>query len=372
MKNLEKKHDGLLTANERYDFTNSIIHCGAITEINNTSHNNKNLEEALTEKQAATHFNDEEINCHIHKITPQYLQKELEAKIISAGSPQARTIKNIKKGDLILFLTALPSYEKTSGPSKKLMFVASAEVDNIFDSQQHYIGYDLSPIKINIKNIKYFNCPINGDEYVKIYSFKNKNIISQNAFLPDLKNIEPSAIIETEPVLFNHYASEDSTVPNTENITISDLIKTEYKKIARYDFLLLTSNYQEQSTIMPEYLTKVIETSAFEPKISEPTQKYSKNEMIDIFKISLNMYKAVRIKETQILINDFLIFVKNVFDSAGIYKTIEQIKDSYSKLAINLKFDHIHTRETSKSFPVVDKFGKEVRFGYIRLKSDNK
>lgn len=380
MKNLGKQHNELLTLNERYDFNNDKP-CEIITDANGCNVRAETLlkftsckktEETTGPKQEAINFNDGEINCHIHKITPQYLQKELDAKIISASSPHARTIKNINKGDLILFLTAVPSYEKTSGPSKKLMFVASAEAENIFDSPQHYIGYDLSPVKINIKNIKYFNTPINGDEYVKICSFKNKSVFSQNTVQSIPQNIETSVKFGEEPVLFNNFASEETPLPNAENITISDLIKAEYKKIERYDFLLLTSDYQEQSTTMPEYLMKVIEVATLEPKTNEPTQKYSKTEMIDIFKISLNMYKAVRIKETQISINDFLIFVKSVFDSAGIYKTIEQIKDSYSKLAINLKFDHIHTRESSKSFPVIDKFGKEVRFGYIRLKSDNK
>lgn len=269
-----------------------------------------------------------EVSCFIHKIAPHFLKLVMENRIIGASSPKARTVRELKKGDEVVFLAPVSVPDQEAGKSvKKLMFVGRAPIVDVFESRENFVEYDLSSCKLRIGDVKWFAEPVGGEVYLK----------------------------------------QSGEFEMVENATISDVVKAEYRKIEKIDYLNIATSAMDAGTI-PEYLLK-----SFEKKFAcagrAVNRKYSKNDMIGIFMHSLELYRTIKNDAEQVAIIEFLEFVRKIFELNGIYKETENLKETYSKIATDLKFDHIYSRDHEKNVVVKNRFGGESRFGYIRLKT---
>lgn len=264
---------------------------------------------------------------YVHKTNAFNFKCESEAACTGSEFLKARNIREIEKGDKMLFLMPINSRAEDSGlPCKKLMFVASAIAGDRFITEKSVLGYDLCEIKLKIEGLEFFETPVSGEIFLKSLS---------------------SA----------HCASR--------LVTISDIIKTEYKQIEKKEFSSVFESSRRQACI-PDYLKEILNLSQPEQgfKISK---KYKIKEMIKIVNSAIGIYSMIRNEDEKARITELIEFISGVFEAAGVNKSVEELKEIYSKIGCYIDFEHIHTRDAGQGVKVLDKFGNISRFGYVKF-----
>lgn len=264
---------------------------------------------------------------YIHKTNAFNFKREHEMSCVGSESAKARNIRDIEKGDKILFLMPINSRSEETGlPCKKLMFVAAAAAGDRFASEKPIIGYDLCETKLKIEELEFFEFPVSGEVFLKAS--------------PD-----------------GHSTAKAGT--------ISDVVKTEYKRIENSEFDSVLDTVKRQAGV-PEYLKEIFDSCQPEPG-SRVSKKYKVKEMIAMVNCAISVYSMIRNEEEKARITDVLEFISAVFDAAGVNKSLDELKEIYSKIGRYVDFEHIHTRDAGKGVKVLDGFGNISRFGYIKF-----
>ncbi|OQA76748.1 MAG: hypothetical protein BWY32_02901 [bacterium ADurb.Bin243] len=283
------------------------------------------------------------VNYYIHKISAFNFKCEIEAGIISSASANARTVREIEKGDEILFLIPIISRnEETNLPMKKLMFVASSAVEEKFNDESCLAGYDQCKTKLKIAGLKFFKTPISGEHFI------------------------------------NSLQAEQRAAGST----ISDIVTSEYRRVNsnEYEAVVAPAEYFDLSagsvpaacTVsgmagVPEYIAKIFESCVPEPD-SKISKKYILKDMIVIINRAFELFSLIKNEDDRARIFDLIEFVSMVFDAAGVSKSAAELKNIYLKAGRHIRFEHIHTRNAADGVEVQDQFGNISRYGYIKFR----
>jgi len=287
----------------------------------------RSIDKALT--AAATEMENSRAGhkYYVHKTNAFNFKCESEMSCAGSEFVKARNIREIEKGDRMLFLMPINSRAEESGlPCKKLMFVASAVAGDRFIVENPVLGYDLCETKLRIEELEFFETPVSGEVFLK---------------------------------------ASPGGHSGTRTVTISDVLKTEYKQIEIYEFSSVFDSVRRQAAV-PDYLKDIFNSCQPEPgfKISK---KYKIREMIKIVNSAIGIYSMIRNEDEKARITDLIEFIAGVFEAAGVNKNAEELKEIYAKIGRYVDFEHIHTRDAGQGVKVLDRFGNISRFGYIKF-----
>lgn len=264
---------------------------------------------------------------HVHKTNAFDFSRECDKLCVGSETVKARNIRDIEKGDTILFLMPISSRSEETGlPCKKLMFVASAAVAGRIVSEKPMVGYDFCDTRLAIERLEFFETPVSGEAFLTA---------SQGRHSAD------------------------------RGVTISDIFKTEYKQIESHEFYSVYDKALKQTEI-PGYLKVIFDSCQPEPS-RKCSKKYRLKDMIGIVNSAIGIYSMIRNEDEKARITDLIDFISSVFDAAGIDKSAKELEEIYSKIGRHLDFEHIHTRDASRGIEVLDAFGNTSRFGYIKF-----
>lgn len=245
----------------------------------------------------------------IHKLDEKHFEVVHKKNILGSGSKRAKIIKNIESKDRILLCTSLSIKQRPA-----LSFVGYGFVENIFDENKQYLGFDKSQRKIKLRGIKYF-----------------KEAVAIKDVADNLKFIK-------------------------NKTKISGLLKSEYREISEEDFYVVIE--KRRTTLnFPIYFER----------ISYTTEEFLLNSIKGLF----NVIKMTG-NSDQIEIKVFLKYLHKMVNSYGISKSYEDIKRFYSENAWKLKFEHTPSRDPDKFITLYDPSSNPHTFGYIRLRQSNK
>lgn len=241
----------------------------------------------------------------IHKLDEKHLEAVHKKNILGSRSKRSKTIKNIESKDKILLCT---SHRIKQRPS--LSFVGYGVVENFFDENKQYLGFDKSQRKIKLRGIKYFKEPV-----------PIKDIVDNLKFIKNKKKI-------------------------------SDFLKSEYREISEEDF-----------NVVVEKRRTTLNFPIYFERISYTTEEFLLNSIKGVF----NVIKMTG-NSDQIEIKVFLKYLHKMVNSYGISKSYEDTERFYSENAWKLKFEHTPSRDPDKFITLYDPGGSPHTFGYIRLK----
>ena len=190
-----------------------------------------------------------------------------------------------------------------------LEFIGYTQVGELYQDPKKLYDYYSSRRKLKLKGIKYLTNPIP----VKDLALKLDFIIDKEKY--------------------------------------SNYFKSEYREISKEDF----TEIWKISSFMKNY----------PPYLEEITLTF-KEFMLSTIK-SVYMFVKHYENHNQIEIKRFLKLIKKVLDEYGIKKSIEEIKDFYSRNALELGFRHIPSRDPDKFVPLYLSNGEKKNFAYISL-----
>ena len=188
-------------------------------------------------------------------------------------------------------------------------FFGYTKVDDIILDDEILYEYYESRKKLRLKGIKYFAQPISTKD------------ISQD--LNFVRNAKKSA---------NYF-------------------KSEFKQISHDDFVTIRKK------------AKLIESF---PSYLEEISMTFKEFMISTIYAVFNLVKHYH-DSKQIEINKFLKILKKFLDEYGLKKSFEDIKEFYSRHAVELGFKHVPSRNPDLFVPLYTTTGETWNFAYIRL-----
>jgi predicted RNA-binding protein len=241
----------------------------------------------------------------IHRIDFKKLKLIDKEKILGAKSSRAVNIIKIKPKDKILFFTRM-----SEGKNRNLFFIGYGLVEETFDKNKKYLGFDKSKRKIKLKGIKYFNEPI-----------FTKDISNNLDFVKNKKNSS------------NYFESEYRSIP-----------ESDFKKILKKQNLI---------SDFPNYFEK----------LSYTTDEFLMNSIEAL----LNLVKMLD-NSNQIEIKKFLHLLHKLVAYYGVSKSYDEIERFYSLNIWKLKLEHTSSRNPDNFVELYDPRGNSYRFGYIRLK----
>lgn len=188
-------------------------------------------------------------------------------------------------------------------------FFGYTKVDEICLNEDILYDYYESRKKLRLKGIKYFAQPIS-----------TKDISQDLNFVRDAKKS-------------------------------ANYFKSEYKQISHDDFLTIRKKAKLIETL-PSYLEEISMTF--------------KEFMISTIYAVFNLVKHYH-DSKQIEINKFLKILKKFLDEYGLKKSFEDIKEFYSRHAVELGFKHVPSRNPDLFVPLYTTMGRKTNFAYISL-----
>ena len=228
-------------------------------------------------------------------------------KILGSISERTKAIKNIGSEDRILLCTSLSSKYKQR-PS--LSFVGYGVVEQIFDENKRYLGFDKSPRKIKLRGIKYFK----------------------------------------EPVAIKDVADNLEFIKNKKKI--SNYLKSEYREISGEEF-----------NVVVEKRRTALDFPIYFERMSFATEEFLLNSIMGLFNVIKMMGDS-----DQIEVKVFLKYLHKMVNSYGISKSSEYIERFYSENAWKLGFEHIKSKDVDKLVTLYDHRGNSISFAYIKLR----
>jgi len=240
----------------------------------------------------------------ICRIDEKYLVNINRKKILGAKSPRAKTIKSINANDKILFFTPL-----SIGKTKLRSFIGYGLVENSFDNNKCFLGFDKSKRKIKLKGIKYFTEPI-----------PTKKVADNLKFIKNKKKY-------------------------------SDYFNSEFREISEEDF---------------DYIIKRMNSSKAFPGYFEKMSFTMDEFLTNSIK---GLYVLIKNTETsnQIEIKRFIKLLHKLINSYGISKSYENIEEYYVQNIWKLGFEHSPSRNPDNLVKLYDPRGNPHTFGYIKL-----
>ena len=246
-----------------------------------------------------------DIQYWIHRLDEKHLEFVHKKNILGSKKKRSKTIKNIESRDKILLCT---SHRIKQRPS--LSFVGYGVVENFFDENKQYLGFDKSQRKIKLRGIKYFKEPVPIKDVADALKFiKNK-------------------------------------------MKISDFLKPEYREISEEEFKRVIE--KRRTTLnFPGYFER----------ISYTTEEF----LLDSIKGLFNVIKMMG-NNDQIEIKLFLKYLHKMVNSYGISKNYEDIERFYSENAWKLGFEHTKSKDVDKLITLYDHHGNSISFAYIKVR----
>lgn len=187
-------------------------------------------------------------------------------------------------------------------------FFGYTKVDEIILNEDILYDYYESRKKLQLKGIKYFAQPISTKDISKDLNF--------------VKDVKKSA---------NYF-------------------KSEYKQISQEDFVTIRRKAKLIDTF-PSYLEE----------ISMTFKEFMISTIFAVFNMVKHYHKGL------IEINKFLKILKKFLDEYGLKKSFEDIKEFYSRHAVELGFKHVPSRNPDLFVPLYTSTGKQMNFSYISL-----
>ena len=188
-------------------------------------------------------------------------------------------------------------------------FIAYTQVGELYQDNKKLYDFYSSRRKLKLKGIKYFSNPV-----------PIKDLASKFDFVKDKDNY-------------------------------SNYFKSEYREISKEEF----SEIWKTTNLMKKY----------PPYLEEITMTF-KEFMLSTIK---SVYRFIKHYENhnQIEIKRFLTIIKKFLDGYGIKKNMDEIKDFYSRNALELGFRHIPSRDPDKFVSLYLSNGEKKNFAYISL-----
>lgn len=131
----------------------------------------------------------------------------------------------------------------------------------------------------------------------------------------------------------------------------ANYFKSEYKQISHEDYVTIRKK-ANVINIFPSYLEEISMTF--------------KEFMISTINAVFNMVKHYYTNK-QIEINKFLRILKKFLDEYGLKKSFDDIKEFYSRNAVELGFKHLPSRNPDLFVTLYTTGGKKINFAYISL-----
>ena len=246
----------------------------------------------------------EESKYWIHKFDKNLLRQLNAKKILGAKNKRSNILKKFEPNDKIILFSTI-EHDK----QKKISFIAYTMVEEIYHNKEILYNHYHSPIKMNLKGIKYFN----------------------------------------EPVVAKEISSELSFIKNIKNS--SSYFNSEYREISEEDF----KNIIKRTGLTKEY-------PAYIEKVS-----YTMDDFI--LRAIKGLYAVIKTNEprNQFEIKIFIKLLKKFLQEYDISKSYYEIEEFYAKNVWKLGFKHNPSRDPDKFVFLYTKSGKKRNFSYISL-----
>ena len=241
---------------------------------------------------------------YIHRIEEEDIGSIHKKKILGSKSKGARTIKQIKDGDKILFCVSFDIKQRAT-----LSFVGYGTVKDVFDEEKQRSGG--SPRKIRIREMRYFK----------------------------------------EPLPVKNVANDLEFIKRKDNV--SSYLTFTYKKISAEEFKAVVKGRKTTSNY-PDHLEKMVYTT-------EEILIDSVNGLFDLLKETMKYSDLIEIKS-------FIKYLHRLVSSYGLSKSYEELERFYSENAWKFDFEHVKSREPKLFVTLYDQLGNPNKFGYIRLR----
>lgn len=240
----------------------------------------------------------------IHRIEEDCIDLINENKIIGSKSQGARTIKDIRSRDKIMFFAPI-----VSGKLTKISFIGYGVVEKVFNSNEELMGFDKSPRKIKLAGIKYFTSPVIAAE---------------------MDNLD---FVENRKKLSNYF-------------------KSEYKQISKSDFKKIFRKSPSNKEL-PTYFEN----------LSFNNDEFILNSITALFQILQNTYNY-----NQIEIKSFIQYLHDFLGYYGVSKSLNYLKNFYAYNVWKLNIEHSTSRDPKKFFVLYDSWGRSNELSYVKLR----